>query len=255
MDTPFNFNPQWHDEIDGICALLERVIVVKEQSEKILRLRKTNRILSIQATAAIEGNRLTIEQVSAIVDGKPVWGPPQDIKEIQNALSAYKSIPNLEPFNINDFLKTHQLITNDLIHEAGQFRTVNVVIINDKKERLHTGAHANDVPDLIAELFEWGKCSEEHPLLISSAVHFMIEHIHPFRDGNGRIGRLWQTLLLYKWNTLFEWIPIETLIHHNQQEYYKALQTSRMDGIDARLFIDFMLKIIKISLQQLESEL
>jgi Fic family protein len=102
---------------------------------------------------------------------------PKDIKEVQNAMAAYKLIPDLDPFNVNDFLKAHQLIASNLIQEAGQFRTVNVAVINSKKERLHTGAHANDVPDLITELFEWEKISEDHSLLKSSAIHFMIEHI------------------------------------------------------------------------------
>ncbi|GHT23666.1 cell filamentation protein Fic [Planctomycetales bacterium] len=248
MDTLFTYNPQWHDKIGRIYALLERVKIAEEQSGNSLHLRRMNRILSVQATTAIEGNHLTVEQVSAIIDGKPVWGQARDIKEVQNALSVYELIPDFTPFSIDDFLKAHRIITSGLAEEAGMFRTVSVAVKNSQGKKIHTGSHFSDVSDLVNELFEWGRQADVHPLLKSSAVHFMIEYIHPFRDGNGRFGRLWQTLLLYHWNSLFEWFPVETLIYHNQQRYYQVLQESRADGIDARPFIDFMLEIIEDAL-------
>ena len=175
---------------------------------------------------------------------------------MKNAFSAYEQIPSLDPYLVDDFLKAHRLITDDLIKETGMFRTVKVAVVNEKGEILHSGADFNQLPELVSNLLEWGKTTDIHALIKSSATHFMIEHIHPFRDGNGRIGRLWQTLILSKWHELFEWLPIETMIYHNQQKYYDVLaQSQRSDGtIDCSPFIDFMLYLIeKVMNQYLDS--
>jgi len=247
MNDFFTQNPAWHEKIGLIYALLERVKISEEQSADVLHLRKTSRILSIGSTTAIEGNRLSPSQVRDVINGKPVLGPPKDIKEVQNAFAAYELIPQLNPYSVDDFLTAHSYITSELINEAGQFRTVSVFVVNGKGDVLHSGADFDKVPTLISELFAWGKSSDAHPLIKSSAMHFMIEHIHPFRDGNGRIGRLWQTLVLTKWNALFEWMPAETIIYNNQAKYYEALQRSHNKGgkVDCAPFIDFMLDVLE----------
>lgn len=247
MNDFFTQNAAWHEKIGQIYALLERVKISEEQSADVLHLRKTNRILSIGSTTAIEGNCLSPSQVCDVINGKPVLGPPKDIKEVQNAYATYELISQLNPYSVDDFLTAHSHITSELINESGRFRTVGVFVVNDKGDILHSGADFNDVPKLISELLAWGKASNAHPLIKSSAMHFMIEHIHPFRDGNGRIGRLWQTLVLTKWNALFEWMPIETIIYNNQANYYEALQRSNNNEnkVDCAPFIDFMLNVLE----------
>ena len=247
MTTFFTQNAAWHEKIGQIYAILERVKISEEQSADVLHLRKASRILSIGSTTAIEGNRLSPSQVRDVINGKPVWGPPKDIKEVQNAYATYELIPQLNPYSVDDFLTAHNYITRELINEAGQFRTVSVFVVNGKGDVLHSGADYNEVPTLISELFSWGQSCDAHPLIKSSAMHFMIEHIHPFRDGNGRIGRLWQTLVLTKWNALFEWMPVETIIYNNQAKYYEALQRSHSNAgkVDCAPFIDFMLDVLE----------
>ena len=250
MHNFFTYNPLWHGQIGKIYALIERVKISEEQSNDVLHLRRTNRILTIGSTTAIEGNRLTVQQVFDVMNDKVVFAPLHDIKEVKNAFTAYQQIPNLNPYSVDDFLKAHSYITESLVQESGVFRSVGVVVINSKREVLHSGADSAQVPTLVNELFEWGKTTDTHDLIKSSAMHFMIEHIHPFRDGNGRIGRLWQTLILTKWNELFEWLPVETMIYYNQEKYYEALSQSRQkDGtVDCQPFIDFMLDAIENSM-------
>jgi Fic family protein len=252
MTTPlqdfYTDSPKWHEKIGGIHALLERVKISEEQSGDVLRLRKLNRILSIHGSTAIEGNRLTLAQVTDVINGKPVWGPPKDIKEVQNAWEAYNAIGDYSPWRVADLLDAHSHMTTELVGESGKFRTVAVAVVRGDGVVLHRGSVPEEVPALVERLLKWGESSEAHPLIKSSAVHYMLEHIHPFRDGNGRMGRLWQTLILSNWNPLFAWMPIETIVHHNQARYYKALQDSHVDGVDCRPFIDFMLEAIENSL-------
>jgi Fic family protein len=240
-------SPAWHEKIGDIHALLERVKISEEQSGDALRLRKLNRIMSIHASTAIEGNRLTLGQVSDVVNGKPVLGSPKDIKEVQNAWLAYNELDNYDPWSIHDLLKAHASMTDTLIGESGRFRSVGVAVVRGDGVVMHRGSPAEQVPALMEHLLAWGRESSVHALIKSSAIHYQIEHIHPFRDGNGRIGRLWQTLILSGWNPLFAWMPIETLVHHNQANYYRALQKSN-EGKDCRPFVDFMIDAISNSL-------
>ena len=244
----FTEDPRWHEKIGDIHALLERVKISEEQSGDVLHLRKLNRILSIHASTAIEGNQLTLGQVTDVINGKAVWGPPKDIKEVQNAWHAYNEMTGYEPWSVADLLKAHAHLTEALIGESGRFRTVGVAVVRGDGSVMHRGSPAEQVPALVEQLLHWGKSSEAHPLIKSSAVHYMLEYIHPFRDGNGRIGRLWQTLILSGWNPLFAWMPVETLVHHNQALYYKALQDSHTAAVDCRPFIGFMLDAIANSL-------
>lgn len=248
LEKFYTDDPRWYEKIGEIHALLERVKISEEQAGDLLHLRKLSRILSIHASTAIEGNRLTLGQVTDIINGKPVWGPPKDIKEVQNAWRAYNAMAGYDPWSVDDLLQAHAHLTDALIGESGQFRTVGVAVVRGDGVVMHRGSPAEQVPALVEQLLDWGKTTEVHPLIKSSAVHYMLEYIHPFRDGNGRIGRLWQTLILSRWNPLFAWMPVETLIHHNQMLYYKALQDSHVDTLDCRPFISFMLDVINNSL-------
>lgn len=242
-------NPKWHEKIGAIHALLERVKISEEQSGNVLHLRRRNRILSIHASTAIEGNQLTLDQVTDVINGKPVWGPPKDIREVQNAWNAYGEMSGYDPWSMPDLLLAHAHLTDALLGESGQFRTGGVAVMASEGALLHRGALSAQVPALVDQLLAWGQTSEAHPLIVSSAVHYRLEYIHPFRDGNGRMGRLWQTLILSRWNPLFAWMPTETLVHHNQALYYKALQDSHSGTtVDCRPFIDFMLDAIANSL-------
>jgi Fic family protein len=249
LEKFYTEDPKWHEKIGAIHALLERVKISEEQSGDVLHLRKRNRILSVHASTAIEGNQLTLDQVTDVVNGKPVWGPPKDIKEVQNAWQAYNEMPGYTPWSVDDLLRAHAHLTDTLIGESGQFRSGGVAVVGSDGTLLHRGALSAHVPTLVEQLLQWGQASEAHPLITSSAVHYRLEYIHPFRDGNGRIGRLWQTLVLAQWNPLFAWMPIETLVHHNQALYYKALRDSHAGAaVDCRPFIDFMLDAIANSL-------
>ncbi|PJI86656.1 Fic family protein [Luteimicrobium subarcticum] len=245
--------PDWPARIEHVVELLGRVTAIEELSGRRLELRRGNRIGSVHSSTAIEGNRLTLAQVEGVAHGEPVFAPPRDVKEVENALAAYDAIEDLDPWSIDDFLRAHGLLTAGLVTESGAFRTVDVEIVNAGGDVIHTGSRVEKVPRLIAELLAWGSTSDDHALVASSAVHFLIEHIHPFRDGNGRIGRLWQTLILSRWKPLFAWMPTETLVRERQGDYYRALQASREPEIDAAAFIDYMLDIITDSLASYES--
>ncbi len=202
----------------------------------------------------IEGNRLTSEQAEGVVNGQTVYGPARDIAEVQGTWAAYEAMESFDPFSVDSFLAAHGLVMNGLLTDAGAFRTVDVEVINADQEVLHEGAAPELVRPGMGQLFQWASDTDAHPLLVSSATHFMIEFIHPFRDGNGRMGRLWQTLMLSRWNELFAWMPIETLIHDNQLGYYQALQASHNGYIEASPFISFMLATIESSLDAYVSQ-
>jgi len=214
-----------------------------------LRLRKANRLRSIQSSAAIEGNTLTLNQVTDIINGKRVLAKPTEIQEIKNAYEAYKHLLEFDPYSEKDFLRAHKYMTEQLIDSSGHFRSAGVGVF-DGDALIHAGANQKFVPKLIADLFTWAKTTDLHPLIKSSIVHFEIEFIHPFMDGNGRIGRLWQTLILSEWNELFAWLPIETVVHENQQGYYDALVISG-NSADSGIFIEFMLDAIYQALNEL----
>ena len=245
----YTVRPVWSGQVEQIVELLGRVSAIEELSGRGLELRRTNRINSVHSSTAIEGNALTLAQVEGVANGEPVFAPRRDVKEVENALAAYEALDTLDPWRVEDFLHAHSLLTAGLVTESGAFRTVEVDIVNATGEVLHTGSRVEKVPRLVAETLEWGGASADHPLVVSSAVHFLIEHIHPFRDGNGRIGRLWQTLILGRWRPVMAWMPIETLIRAHQDGYYRALQSSREPTIDAAPFIDYMLGVIAESLQ------
>ena len=212
-------------------------------------LRRTNRIRTIHGSLAIEQNTLSLEQVTAVLGGKHVLAPPKDIAEVKNAYEIYERLPQLNPYSIDDLLTAHKIMTRDLVQESGMFRSKPVGVVDPQGNILHFGTLPAYVPQLVEELMDWTKNSDLHMLIRSCVFHYEFEVIHPFADGNGRIGRLWHTLLLSQWNPAFAWLPIESIIYDNQQAYYNAINASN-DAVDSTPFIEFMLSVIKSALME-----
>lgn len=212
-------------------------------------LRKQNQIKTIHSSLSIEGNTLTEEQITAIIENKRVVGPEKDILEVLNALEVYKNINKLKPESEKDFLKAHKLLLQKLINEPGKYRKQSVGIVKGSKVE-HIAPPFENVPYLMKDLFEYLKDKNELTLIKSCVFHYEMEFIHPFLDGNGRMGRLWQTLILMQDYPIFEFLPFETLISKNQKEYYNALSISDKEGKSTK-FIEYMLKIIESSLSEL----
>lgn len=212
-------------------------------------LRRENRIKTIHSSLAIEQNTLTLEQVTDVINGKRILGPPQDIREVKNAYEAYERISALDPYSMKNLLLAHKIMMEGLVKEAGSFRSGNVGVYAGT-ELVHAGTPARYVPELMRQLFIWLKQSNYHPLVKSCIFHYEFEFIHPFADGNGRMGRLWQSLILQKWNKVFTWIPVETLVYENQERYYKVLQQADYAG-DSTLFVEFMLDMIRNALKEI----
>lgn len=210
-------------------------------------LRRTNRIRTIYSSLAIEQNTLSLEQVTAVLNGKHVLAPPKDIAEVKNAYEIYERLDELDPYSVDDLLTAHGVLTRGLVEESGIFRTRPVGVVDQEGRILHFGTLPQYVPDLVMELLDWTKHSDLHMLIRSCVFHYELELIHPFADGNGRIGRLWHTLLLSQWNPIFAWLPVESIIHDRQQEYYNAINTSNNAG-ESTAFIEFMLASLKASL-------
>ena len=211
-------------------------------------LRKQNRIKTIAGTLAIEGNQLTEEQITAIIEGQRVLGSARELAEVVGAISAYDALPELQPHKINDLLKAHNLMMSGILLDACKFRNKAVGIHKGNKVH-HTAPPAHQVSGLMADLVNWLKKSQDHPLITSSVFHYEFEFIHPFTDGNGRLGRLWQTLILSKWHPLFLALPLESIIKDNQQKYYQALEQADKEG-NSVAFIDFMLLAISETLEK-----
>ncbi len=211
-------------------------------------LRKENRIRTIHSSLAIEHNSLSLEQVTAIVDGRHILGNPNEIREVKNAYDAYEMMLSLNPYSVKDLLKAHRMMMEGLIPENGKFRSGGVGVF-DGNVVVHMAPPARLVPGEIDELFAWYRSSEIHPLIRSAIFHYDFEFIHPFADGNGRMGRMWHSLLLGKWNELFYWLPIEELIRSRQQEYYEALGKSDKEA-DSSAFVELMLEIILDTLKE-----
>lgn len=217
-------------------------LTVLSQIQESLRLRRVNRIRTIQGSLAIEGNTLNEAQITAILDGKQVIAPPKEIQEVRNAIKAYEAFQQWQPASEQDLLQAHQILMAGLIDEIGQYRRGGVGVMSGN-EVIHMAPPAGQVPRLMGDLLQWLAQSNEHPLIQSSIFHYEFEFIHPFADGNGRMGRLWQTLILSRWNPIFANIPVESLIYQHQQAYYAALQAST-DQTDVAPFIEFMLQMI-----------
>jgi len=226
---------------DYLAKIVEKVARLELGTEfkRDVKLHRENRVRTIHSSLAIEGNSLSLGEVTAVIEGKLVAGRQEEIKEVKNAYEAYDRIFTFDPFSVDDFLAAHRLITQDLIKESGRFRSGDVGVVDDGKV-VHIGARPQFVPQLVKDLFGWAKESELHMVLKSAVLHYEIETVHPFADGNGRMGRLWQTLLLAKWNALFAWIPMESILYKNRPQYYKAIEDARKAN-DSGVFIEFTL--------------
>ena len=242
---PFHLTEKMITLVAEISEQVGRITLMEGGSVKE-HLRRENRIKTIHSSLAIEHNSLSLDQVTAIVDGKRVLGNPNEIKEVQNAYQAYELILSLDPDSVDDLLHTHRLMMKDLVPENGVFRSKGVGIF-DGNRLIHMAPPAEFVPMQIRNLFEWYRESELHPLIKSAVFHYEFEFIHPFMDGNGRTGRMWHSLLLGHWKELFFWLPVEELIQTRQKDYYNALEQSDRES-DSSVFVELMLEIIRDTL-------
>lgn len=246
---PFTMMDEIVNLVAEISELLGR-ISTQGKMQINPRLRRENRIKTIHSSLAIEHNSLSIEQVTAILNGKRVLGDPNEIKEVQNAYQAYEMMLKLDPLSLKDLLKAHQMMMGDLIKESGRFRSGGVGVFDGQK-LIHMAPPAKFVPEQIEDLLKWYKTSRIHPLIKSAVFHYEFEFIHPFEDGNGRMGRMWHSLLLGNWNEVFFWLPIEELIRSRQQQYYDVLAQSDKKA-DSASFVTLMLDIIRDTLVEIQ---
>ena len=205
-------------------------------------LRKENQIKTIHSSLAIEHNSLSLQQVTDVINGKHVLGAPNEIQEVKNAVQAYQLMQSLDAFREKDLLRAHGLMMADLVDNAGRYRKGGVGVFAGE-QCIHMAPPADNVPFLMADLFEWISTTDTHPLVSSCVFHYEFEFIHPFMDGNGRMGRYWQTMLLSRWKGIFAWLPVETIVKQHQQDYYDAIAQSDAQG-NSTIFINFMLKCI-----------
>lgn len=245
---PFHMTDKMTSLIAEISEQVGRITVLQEGTISP-HLRRENRIRTIHSSLAIEHNSLSLEQVTAILDGKRVLGNPNEIKEVQNAYEAYELMLRLNPASVDDLLKAHKLMMNGLVPENGRFRSGGVGVF-DGEVLIHMAPPAKFVPEHIHNLFAWYQQSELHPLIKSAVFHYEFEFIHPFADGNGRMGRMWHSLLLGRWKELFFWLPMEELIRSRQKEYYAALGAADAQA-DSAGFVELMLAIIRDSLTEI----
>ena len=243
---PFEITNTMIHEIAEIAELVGKLTSTNQLSANPT-LRRTNRIRTIHGSLAIEQNTLSLEQVTAVLNGKQVLAPPKDIAEVKNAYEIYERLEELDPYSVDDLLTAHGIMTRGLVDESGVFRSKPVGVVDQEGHVLHFGTLPQYVPNLVMELLDWVKNSDVHMLIRSCVFHYEFELIHPFANGNGRVGRLWHTLLLSKWNPAFAWLPVESIIHDRQQEYYEAINASNNAG-ESTVFIEFMLSAIKASL-------
>lgn len=245
---PFEITTAILDDIAEIAELVGHVNALQDLSANPT-LRRTNRIRTIYSSLAIEQNTLSLEQVTAVLNGKRVIAPPKDIAEVKNAYEIYEMMESLNPYSVDDLLSAHGVMTRGLVDESGCFRSGPVGVVDKQGNILHFGTLPDYVPGLVMELLNWVRESDFHMLIKSCVFHYELELIHPFADGNGRIGRLWHTLLLTQWKPMFAWIPVESIIHDRQDEYYQAINRSNNEA-ESTIFIEFMLSAMKEALME-----
>lgn len=241
VKPPYTITPQI---MELVAIVSEKIGIVNATflDKPSPQLRKQNRIKTIQSTLQIEGNTLTEEQITALIENKPVLGPKKDIVEVFNAIAVYEQLQNFNPIKEQSFLKAHKLLMTGLNKDAGAYRKKGVGIMKGNQVQ-HVAPPYENIPYLMKDLFEYVKSTDEIPLIKSCVFHYELEFIHPFIDGNGRMGRLWQTLLLMERYPIFSFLPFETLISNNQEAYYHALAKSDKAG-NSTFFIVYMLQVI-----------
>lgn len=230
--------------VNLISSISEELTRIEYNKKEIItpQLRKKNRVKTLAGTLEIEGNFLGEEKITAILEGKRVLGTYQEVLEVEGAINAYKEFENYKFDNAKDLLKAHKILMNGILKTAGSFRSVNVGV-GSSDGVAHVAPPHGVVPSLMSDLFEWLKESDEHPLIKSCVFHYEFEFIHPFSDGNGRIGRLWQSVILYHWREVFAVMPTESIVRDNQEQYYNALEQSTDMG-ESTIFVEFMLDVI-----------
>ncbi|MCE1968526.1 Fic family protein [Enterobacter cloacae] len=243
---PFTITPSILNQVVEIGELLGHWAAHSGRNSPLLR--KENRIRTIQASLAIEHNSLTTGQVTAIMEGKRVLAPEKDIQEVRNAILAYEKLPEWKPWTLEDLLSAHRLLMLGLVDNPGKLRMGDVGVYRGN-QLVHMAPPASQINRLIADLLVWLKETELHPLITSSVFHYEFEFIHPFSDGNGRMGRLWQTLILSQWRSELAWLPVETLIHFQQDRYYQILGECDRAS-DCTAFIEFMLQNMAEALRE-----
>ena len=239
---PFDMTNKMFELSSLIMEQVGRLSNVNEL-ERLPRLRKISRIKSIHSSLAIENNTLSIKQVTDVIEGKRVLGPADDILAVKNAFDAYKELENIDAYSLIDLQRIHSIMMEGLVSESGMLRTGEVGVFDSDGNIIHIAPPASLAKEQIAQLFDWLKSSDIQMLIKSSVFHYEFEFIHPFRDGNGRMGRLWQTALLASWKPIFKYIPIESVIKDNQEEYYKVIKLSTSQG-KSNVFVEFMLDVI-----------
>ena len=245
-EPPFEITASMLDKIAEIAELVGQVNAMAGLTTNPM-LRRTNRIRTIYSSLAIEQNTLSLEQVTAVLNGKRVIAPPKDIAEVKNAYEIYEMMDSLNPYSVEDLLNAHGVMTKGLTEESGCFRSGPVGVVDKQGNILHFGTLPDYAPGLTMDLLNWVQKSNIHMLIKSCVFHYELEVIHPFADGNGRIGRLWHTLLLTQWKPVFAWLPVESIIHDRQDEYYAAINRSNYEG-ESTAFIEFLLSAIQEAL-------
>ncbi len=248
MNPPYQLT---HEILRYIASISEKIgqINAKMLDKPAPKLRKENRIKTIHSSLGIEGNTLTIDQITALLEGEKVIGPQKDILEVRNAIEVYANLSRFNADSVDSFLDAHALLMNGLVSDAGKFRKKSVGIVAGEQVA-HLAPPAENVPYLMNDLFQFVKNSNELTLIKSCVFHYEMEFIHPFIDGNGRMGRLWQTRILMEEYPVFEFIPFENMIQQSQSNYYGALAESDRQG-NSTPFIRYMLEIIDASLAEL----
>ena len=241
MKPPFSITPKILQLVSQIERLIGRVESLNRPVPQP-HLRKSNRVKTLHGSLAIEGNTLDVEQITALLDGKKVIGKKEEIREVLNAIQAYEKIKSYDLVRIDDLLKAHGVMMAGILDSAGRWRSGNVGILKGPKVS-HLAPKANRVPHLMEDLFSFLAGNEDHPLIVGCVFHYELEFIHPFQDGNGRIGRFWHSLSLINYHSVFEFIPVESLIRENQDEYYAVLEASDQAG-DSTAFVEFSLRMI-----------
>ncbi len=238
---PFTVSESAINRVVEIAAAVEHYALHFATADALF-LRKANRIRSIQGSLAIEANSLTLAETTAVLDGRHVVAPANEIREVLNAKRAYNLLPSLNPYDSQDLLQAHKMLLDGLSVDAGRYRRSGVGVFSERGI-VHLAPPADRVPELMASLMEWVSTSKAHELIKAAVFHYELEFIHPFADGNGRMGRLWQTLILAQWRPLFYHLPIESIVCRNQAAYYEAIAATTKIT-DASPFIDFMLQCI-----------
>ncbi len=232
-----------------LIAEISRLVALHslpEDDPRVLRLRKISQIQSIHGTLAIEGNTMSIEQITAVLEGRKVIAPEREIREVKNAFKVYEQLDQWKPVQETHLLRAHSVMMGALLKNPGRYRDTDVGVMAGSRV-VHMGSLAKFVPQNMGNLFTWLRETDHHPLIASSVFHYEFEFIHPFEDGNGRMGRLWQTLILNSWEKLFSRIPVESMVFNRQQEYYDAIAKSNLDG-HSGFFTEFILSLIRDTL-------